>query len=99
MRVAFVSTVFVFAALGCDTPSNLSTGVEQPPKSQFAQSPTTLPTNPSEPVPATPRMDDPGDTPAEDPAAGGSSHTPRTLDTNGALTTDAAAAAASANPN
>ncbi|MDB4972247.1 MAG: hypothetical protein JWN48_588 [Myxococcaceae bacterium] len=87
------------ASVACDTPSNLSTGVEQPPKSTYDRSPSTLPTNPSVAEPSTPRIDDPSDAPAEDPASGGTSHTPHTLDlTDGGLTSDAAAAAASAKP-
>ncbi|MDB4991509.1 MAG: hypothetical protein JWN04_6687 [Myxococcaceae bacterium] len=102
MKTASVLTVLALslATGACDKPSNLSTGVEEQPKSQFAQNPATLPTNPSEAVPSTPRMDDPTDAPAEDPASRGSSHTPRALDLpDGGLTSDEAAAARSANPN
>jgi len=94
-----LALAFLLSSAGCDTPSNLSTGVEQQPKTQYAQNPATLPTNPSQPAQAVPDVDSPTTAPSEDPDTTGSSHTPRVLDTDGGLRSDPAAAARSASPN
>ena len=101
MKTAYLLIgLVVLTAGGCDKPSDLSTGVEQPPKSKFNQNPATLPTTTAAANPSTPTLDSPNAEPAEDPQARGSSHTPRALDqTDGGLTSDPTAAKTGANPN